>query len=136
MTVDEIKDKIASEIALDRTKASWTFDQWKIYCATKINTTRTVDFVSLIPWLSGGAYKKLDLAASNANYHAAKCLLMILTQVNAPIDLHQTEIKDLVNKLVTSNVLTATDRTNLINIATYQAPRLEVQDGDLKAALK
>lgn len=135
MTIDDIKNFIAAEKALDATKNSWTFTQWKTYCAAKINTAKTIDFVSLIPWLSGGAYKKLDLATSNANYHSAKCLLMVLTQLSIPIDLNQVEIKDLVNKLVTSNVLTAIDRTNLVNLAVHQSVRLQVEDGDLQAAL-
>lgn len=136
MTIDEIKAQIANEIALDATKASWTFLQWKPYFATKISTAKTIDFVSLIPWLTGGAYKKLDLATSNANYYYAKCLLMILTQLNIPIDLNQTEIKNLVNTLVTNGILSAADRTNLLNVAVYQSVRLQVEDGDLQAALK
>lgn len=136
MTIDEIKAVIASEKALDATKNSWTFAQWKAYFGAKINTAKTIDFVSLVPWLTGGAYKKLDLATSNANYYYAKCLLMILTQLDIPIDLNQTEIKNLVNTLVTNGVLSAADRTALQNVAVYQGVRLQVEDGDLQAALK
>jgi len=135
MTVEEIKSFIASEKQLDPNKNTWNFSQWKTYCSTKINTAKTIDFITLIPWLTGGVYKKLDLATSNANYHLAKCLLMILTQLSIPIDLNQTEIKNLINTLVTNGVLSITDRTNLINLAVYQNARLQVEDGDLKSAL-
>lgn len=135
MTVEEIKQVILSEISLDSTKSTWQFPQWKSYFNTKITSSKTIDFVSLIPWLSGGAYKKLDLPSSNANYSAAKCLLLILTQLSVPIDLNQIEIKNLVNTLVTAGVLTTTDRTNLINIAVIQTVRYPVEDGDLQAAL-
>lgn len=137
------KALIQEQIALDPTKADWTFEQWDTWLREVIQSTtyNVIPSSELLQWLAeDDRYKKIETVANNNAhplYSAAKAALKIIDRDGAKLDLNLASQRTLLGAMVDAGVLLPDDSEDLYAKARIFRPRyaelgfVEFHDGDL-----